>query len=232
MKKIVFSHIYTWLLLFWAIVMATTIATFLFIYTEMSDTISSITSAQVSDTNASSDAIDGKRTPDQRLAALKLRMILLLTGSVILIGGVGFLWVRLTSRKLRRPVRILSSALSRLSRGKLNETVTFDTSNEFSQIATGINELAANLQELLLYIWKQSGHCLEKIEHLEASTSSDDHQRLSRESLEHIRQLNKAVHDLREMAKAYVFYDVYLDGDKTMAINDPGNPSQEKESSK
>lgn len=232
MKKIVFSHIHTWLLLFWAIVMATIIATFLFIYTEISDTVSYLTSAHVSDKNTSSDTIDGKRNPDHRLAALKLRMILLLTGSVILIGGVGFLWMRLTSRKLRRPVRILSSALSRLSRGKLNETVTFDTRNEFSQIATGINELAANLQELLLYIWKQSGHCLEKIERLEDSTSSNDHQQLSPESVEHIRQLNKAVHDLREMAKAYVFYDVYLDGDKTMAINDPGNPSEKEESNK
>jgi hypothetical protein len=41
--------------------------------------------------------------------------------------------------------------------------------------------------------------------------------------LEHIKLLNKAVHDLREMAKAYVFYDVYLDEDKTLAINDPDN---------
>jgi hypothetical protein len=39
--------------------------------------------------------------------------------------------------------------------------------------------------------------------------------------MEHIKQLNKAVHDLRDMAKAYVFYDVYLDGDKTLSIDDP-----------
>jgi methyl-accepting chemotaxis protein len=225
MKKIVFSHIHTWLLLFWAIVMATTIATFLFIYTEISDTMGSIILAQVPDTNTSSN-------PDHRLAALKIRIILLLTGSVIFIGGVGFLWVRITSRKIGRPVRLLSGALSRLSRGMLNETVTLDTRNEFSQIAAGINELAANLQELLLYIWKQSGQCLEKIERLEDSTTSDGQHQLSPESVEHIKQLKKAVHDLREMAKAYVFYDVYLDGDKTLAIKDPENPFQNEGSSK
>jgi methyl-accepting chemotaxis protein len=232
MKKIVFTHIHTWLLIFWAIVMATTIATFLFIYTEISDTMSSITLAQVPNSSAASNVVEGMPKPDHRLAALKLRIFLLLTGSVVFIGGVGFLWVRMTSRKLGRPVRILSGALSRLSRGKLNETVTLDTRNEFSQIATGINELAANLQELLLYIWKQSGQCLEKIECLEASTGSDGQHRLSAESVAHIEQLNKAVHDLREMAKAYVFYDVYLDGDKTLAANNSGNPSQEEESSK
>jgi methyl-accepting chemotaxis protein len=133
--------------------------------------------------------------------------------------------MRMASQRLARPVRVLSNALSRLSRGQLNETVTLDTTDEFSQIATGINELAANLQELLLYIWKQTGQCLEKIEYLENSDGSENQHQLPSESLEQIKLLNKAVHDLREMAKAYVFYDVYLDGDKTLAVNDPDNPS-------
>lgn len=190
--------------------------------------MSSIALNQLPNPNASSNVVESMPNPDHRLAALRLRIILLLTGSVLLIGGVGFLWVRMTARKLGRPVRILSAALSRLSRGKLNETVTLDTRNEFSQIATGINELAANLQELLLYIWKQSGQCLERIDRLEASTGTDGQHRLSPESVEHIEQLNKAVHDLRNMAKAYVFYNVYLDGDNTLATNDSGNPSQQE----
>jgi methyl-accepting chemotaxis protein len=129
----------------------------------------------------------------------------------------------MVSRRLARPVRVLSNALARLSHGKLNETVTLETADEFSQIAAGINELAANLQELLLYIWKQTGQCLEKIEHLENSIGSENQHQLSSESMEHIKLLNKAVDDLREMAKAYVFYDVNLDGDKILAVNDPDN---------
>ncbi|MGD9007278.1 MAG: HAMP domain-containing protein [Desulfobacteraceae bacterium] len=225
MKKIVFSHIHTWLLIFWAIVMATTIATFLLLYGEINSVVSTMIMEQVAEEETSSNTASGIHMTEQRLAGLKIRIILLLSGGLFVIGGLGFLWMRMASRGLARPVRILSNALSRLSRGKLNETVTLETTDEFSQIATGINELAANLQELLLYIWKQTGQCLEKIEHLENSSGSENQHQLPSESLEHIKLLNKAVHDLREMAKAYVFYDVYLDGDKTLAINDPDNSS-------
>ena len=225
MKKIVFSHIHTWLLIFWAIVMAITIATFLLLYGEINSAVSTMVMEQLADGGPSASAASNTHTTGQRLAGLKLRVMLLLSGGIFVIGGFGLLWTRLASQRLARPVRVLSNALSRLSRGKLNETVTLDTTDEFSQIATGINELAANLQELLLYIWKQTGQCLEKIEYLENSGSSENQHELPSESLEHIKLLNKAVRDLREMAKAYVFYDVYLDGDRTLAINDPDNSS-------
>jgi methyl-accepting chemotaxis protein len=227
MKRIVFSHINTWLFLFWAIVMATAIATFLFLYIELISTINATATVQIANDNSSPTTFAGtsKTIAEQRLKGLKIRIMLLLTGATLAIGAFGVLWMRMVSRRLSRPVRVLSNALSRLSRGKLNETVTLDTTDEFSQIATGINELAANLQELLLYIWKQTGQCLEKIEHLENGTGSDDQSRLPPESMEQIKQLNKAVRDLREMTKAYVFYDVYLDGEKTLAIDEPDNPS-------
>ncbi len=205
--------------------MGTTIATFLFLYVELTSTINTAVTVQIDNANSSTPTAVSTSITEQRLAGLKIRIVLLLSGAIFVIGAFGFLWMRMVSRKLARPVRVLSNALSRLSRGKLNETVTLDSTDEFSQIAAGINELAANLQELLLYIWKQTGQCLEKIEHLKSSAGTNEQPQLAHESLEHIRELNKAVHDLREMAKAYVFYDVYLDGDKTLAINEHDNSS-------
>jgi methyl-accepting chemotaxis protein len=231
MKRILFSHINKWLLLFWAVVMATTIATFLFMYAEIADTVNTMASAQRTNTDPSSHTSHHPDAPNVGLAGLKIRLMLLMTGGILVIGGLGFLWIRIASRRLSRPIRVLSHALSRLSRGKLNETVTLDGTDEFSQIAIGINELAANLQELLLYIWKQSGQCLEKIKHLENSGGQKDLEQMPAESMMHLRELNKAVHDLRDMAKAYVFYDVYLDGEKTLAINDPNDPSDSDEPS-
>lgn len=231
MKRILFSHIYKWLLLFWAIVMATTIATFLFMYAEIADTVSTMVPTQGANTDPPSHTLPHPGTPDVGLAGLKMRLMLLMTGGVLVIGGLGFLWMRIASRKLSRPIRVLSHALSRLSKGKLNETVTLDSTDEFSQIAIGINELAANLQELLLYIWKQSGQCLEKIKRLENSSGQKDIDRIPSDSMKHLRELDKAVHDLRDMAKAYVFYDVYLDGEKTLAINDPNDSTDSDESS-
>jgi methyl-accepting chemotaxis protein len=228
MKKIVFSHIHTWLLIFWVIVIAATAVTFLILYGELAHAVNTMASVQITNENAISDTTVPLIT-DQWLTAIKIRIMLLLSGAIFVIGGVGFLWMRIVSRKLARPVRVLSHAVSRLSHGKLNETVTLDSVDEFSQIAAGINELAANLQELLLYIWKQTGQCLERIEYLQNSTDSTHQYRQLPESMEQINQLNKAVHDLRKMVKAYVFYDVHLDGEKTLAANDP-NPTPANDS--
>jgi methyl-accepting chemotaxis protein len=225
MKKIVLSHIGAWLLIFWAIFLGVTMVTFLVLYCEITSAVNTMASVQMANEHSttSGTAAVPLRT-DQWLTTIKIRIMLLLSGAVFVIGGLGFLWMRIVSRRLARPVKILSKALLRLSSGNLNETVTLDTTDEFSQIATGINELAANLQELLLYIWKQTGQCLERIESLQNSTDAARQPQLPPESMEQIKQLNRAVRDLREMARAYVFYDVCLDGDKTLAATEP-NPS-------
>jgi methyl-accepting chemotaxis protein len=122
-------------------------------------------------------------------------------------------------------VFVLLRALEQLARGQLNETVAIDTPDEFGRMGASINELAANLQELLLYIWKQTGRCLSMLEYIHNNPELRHDRRLTLESLGYLKQLTESVDDLREMAKSYVFYDVSLDGNKTHAINEPGKPS-------
>jgi len=153
---------------------------------------------------------------------LKLSLLLLLTSGLLISAGLGYAWYRISSRKLERPVRILLRALEQLARGQLNETVTIESPDEFGRMGAGINELAANLQELLLYIWKQTGQCLTLLEHIQNNPDLCRERRLSLESLGYLKQLSESIDDLREMAKSYVFYDVSLDGNKTQAINEPG----------
>lgn len=156
------------------------------------------------------------------LADLKSIMLLLLTGGMILSAGMGYFWYRILSRKFDRSVVALLRALEQLARGQLNETVSIDTSDEFGRMGASINELAANLQELLLYIWKQTGKCLTMLEHIHNNPDLRHDRRLTLESLGYLSQLTESVDNLREMAKSYVFYDVSLDGNKTLAINEPG----------
>lgn len=200
-------------------VILTTTATFLFAYVQVTRSVSDVLAL----TGAESSGVLQKG--HSQLTGLNIRLLLLFSGAIIVISGIGYLWVGLASRQLNRPLRTISKALSRMARGKLNETVTIDAPEEFSQIATNINELAVNLQELLLYIWKQSGQCLEKLDQLEADGISGENHPMSAAHLDHIQQLYKAVEGLRNMAQVYVFYDVHLEGKRALAISEPGHPS-------
>ena len=156
------------------------------------------------------------------LADLKSIVLLLLISGLLLSAGLGYFWYRILSRRFDRSVIALLRALEQMARGRLNETVSIDTPDEFGRMGASINELAANLQELLLYIWKQTGQCLTMLEHIHNNPDLRHDRRLTLESMDYLNQLTESVDDLREMAKSYVFYDVSLDGNKTLAINEPG----------
>jgi methyl-accepting chemotaxis protein len=158
-------------------------------------------------------------------ADLKIIFLLVLTGGLLMNAGLGYFAYRVLSRRFDRSVVVLLRALEQLARGQLNETVAIDTPDEFGRMGASINELAANLQELLLYIWKQTGECLSMLEYIHNNPELRHDRRLTLESLGYLKQLTESVDDLREMAKSYVFYDVSLDGNKTHAINEPGKQS-------
>lgn len=199
--------------------MLTTIAVYLVTYVEITRTLSAVYNA-LPESGTSSSVIDqGKHA---HFSGLKIRLLLMLSTALLVIGVLGYLWMGLATRQLNRPLRIISRAISRMARGKLNATVAVSAQEEFNQIATSLNELAANLQELLLYIWKQSGQCLIQLEQLEEDPAHNGDAHLTAAQLDHIHQIYKSVDSLRNMAKAYVFYDVHLEGEHTLSISEPG----------
>jgi methyl-accepting chemotaxis protein len=153
---------------------------------------------------------------------LRISLLLLLIVEFLTAGALGYVWYRILTRRIETSVDIILRALEQLARGRLNETVSIETPDEFVRMGASINELAANLQELLLYVWKQTGKCLTMLEHIHNNPDLHHDRRLTLESLGYLKQLTESVDNLREMAKSYVFYDVSLDGNKTEAINEPG----------
>lgn len=200
-------------------VMLTTIAVYLIAYVEITRTLAAV----YNPLPESETSIVIEQSKQVRFSGLKIRLLLLLSAALLLIGVLGYLWIGLATRQLNRPLRIISRAISRMAKGKLNSTVTISTQEEFNQIATSLNELAANLQELLLYIWKQSGQCLVQLEKLEVDPAHNGDARFTVAQLDHIHQIYKSVGSLRNLAKAYVFYDVHLEGEHTLSISEPGH---------
>jgi methyl-accepting chemotaxis protein len=202
------------------ITLLTTVAVSLLIYVHLADTWHLESMKE----DVKSKAVLHSNDPSSWFGS-EFGFILILTGGLVINAGLGYIWYRIATVKLERPVRVIQRALNQLARGQLNETVAMDAPDEFNQIGSGINELAANLQELLLYIWKQTGQCQTWLEHIQNNPDLHHDHRLTLESLGYLKQLSAAIADLREMAKSYVFYDVSLDNDKTQAINAPGQQS-------
>jgi methyl-accepting chemotaxis protein len=216
MKKFRFSHMRRWMLFYLALVLVVTAVLWALIYLGIVGILAAY---------APLAATTGGAAPNHlplALADLKSIVLLLLVSGLLLSAGLGYFWYRILSRRFDRSVIALLRALEQMARGRLNETVSIDTPDEFGRMGASINELAANLQELLLYIWKQTGQCLTMLEHIHNNPDLRHDRRLTLESMGYLNQLTESVDDLREMAKSYVFYDVSLDGNKTLAINEPG----------
>jgi methyl-accepting chemotaxis protein len=156
----------------------------------------------------------------------RIRILFLLSVGLFAIFLMSIIWLRATMRQINRPIHAIQHAIDRLAQGKLNETVMIESGDEFGQIGSGLNELAANLQELLLYVWKQTGQSIALLDQIKHKTDlPDQNESIVAEQREKMEQVVRSIESLREMAKAYVFYDVSLDGDKAIAIEQPGSKS-------
>ncbi len=220
MKATSFSNIRKWLWIFLLLVGLITAAIFLLIYFEV-NTLSSIMSRPES--VGSADLTD-------RWATLKVRVTLLLLGGLSVIALTGLLWLRIAWSRLNQSVAMIDRAVSHLAAGKLNVTVAIESADEFGKIGMGLNELAANLQELLLFIWKQSGQCIALLEKMEVHGNTGPGGNAAPKALSY-RQIYESIQNLREMAQSYVFYDVRLEGKHALAINEPGSSAPDAKSS-
>lgn len=216
MKKNGLSYIQKWLSIYLFVVILFTMVLFMVVYLEVTGTMTALGLGQ------GSGLVMGSETAASAFNGMRFRLVLILSGGVLACGVLGYAWMRLAVRKIGRPVRTISRAMSKLAKGQLNETVAIETSDEFECIGSSINELAANLQELLLHIWKQTGECLALLENIKNNPDMRHDKQLTLEGLGYLKQLSEAVEGLREMAKAYVFYDVNIEGTKTTAVNHPG----------
>lgn len=210
------SYIRRWMWLFLLIVVLTSAAAFIMVYNEISSTLDTY------QLEASAPSQNNAKAPHVGYSSIKLRILLLLTSGYLFILILSVVWLRSAMRQINRPLQKIQHAVSNLAQGKLNETVDISGADEFGQIGSGINELAANLQELLLYIWKQTGQCMSIIDQVRRNAGDCQEETTSRHADAQIQQLSESIRNLREMAKSYVFYDVRLEGDKALAINRPG----------
>lgn len=221
MKRVGIAYISKWLWIYLFFVLAISILSNMLMYhaaTRLSADVSHIARQQTD-----GGAVPTENLPDDRLHH-HLRSIML--WGIVTVLLVGLVLVRFTIHRLNRPMRAIRKALDRMAEGYLDETIRLDTPDEIGRIGAGINDLAANLQELQLYIWKQTGHCLDLVEQIRQDCPSAQSNQAPPAHIKRIAQLSVALNDLKQMVKAYTYYDVHLDGEQPHAINEPGTAQE------
>lgn len=151
-----------------------------------------------------------------------------LTGSLTLllctlIGGMLFF-----KRSILIPLGITGDIVQQMTEGHLNKPIQIKADDEIGQVADGINSLAINMQEVLLYIWnhtQQNGILLDHI----SEQLKDNPDSVSTPSgiKDDVGQLRRENEELRDIVTTFDYFEVKLEHEKM--VSDPlHDPNQSK----
>ncbi len=143
-------------------------------------------------------------------------------GILIPVIGIGFYFknVKVVNNNIEKAKKAIES----LAQGELGFTLEVDSDGELDQLKAGINDLSANLQELMLHIWQQTARSQRFLNLLETALRQAPNGFTEKgELLPHVRDAMAALADLRQLVTAYAFYDVSLEDERPVATNTEKN---------
>jgi len=143
--------------------------------------------------------------------AYRNRMIILLGMMVICFGSIIYLFVS----RVVVPLNAIEQAAKEISRGNLAVTFPRNPSGEIGALGEVMNDLAANLQEILLLTGTSAGNSLSEVETIEQVLTEGDAPCVQ-EIQERIRSIRKDLEMLSSLATDFEFYQTSFDGRKVV----------------
>jgi methyl-accepting chemotaxis protein len=147
------------------------------------------------------------------LEDFKDKLITLLGISILAFGLLIFLLVQ----RVIRPLQILTVTAKEISHGNLNVTVTVQHKYPMAELGGLLNEVAANLQEVLLLTFTTVGNSRCSLESMERVLELDSNSSINKEVLEQVSRIHKNLDTLSSIAKDFEFYQTHFDGQKVVA---------------
>ncbi|CAB5115935.1 hypothetical protein D3OALGA1CA_2271 [Olavius algarvensis associated proteobacterium Delta 3] len=128
-------------------------------------------------------------------------------------------------KKVIKPIDQVGEAADRIAKGQLGALAPIDDNGEVGKIAEHINDMAMNLQEILLMVWNHTGRNRQRLELMtEMLRQHSNGDSLPDEFVERLRVLSTEVEDLQRFVEAFDYYDVRLTCGKTLAASDRETP--------
>jgi len=148
-----------------------------------------------------------------KLETIRNQMLVRILTVLVLAGGAFFFFLK----KIVVPIHQMAEATRMMAAGRLDMTVPSSPRNEIGQIGEVINDLAVNLQEVLLHVWNHTSHSMELLsrinEKLMTGNSNGQPHRIE-EDVEDVRQTIK---EMRDLVQTFEYYDIQLDNGRILA---------------
>ncbi len=150
------------------------------------------------------------------LKNLQHRMILVMVIVFICIIATMFVFIR----NIVEPLDAIGKSAKRITDGHLDETIPIRCNDEIGQIGELINDLAVNLQEVLLHVWNhtcQDIRLMDNIAEIIHSQPGDIMPEKIREQFDFVRS---DIEEMQEIVKAFDYYNIRFEGDRLVGNED------------
>ena len=171
-------------------------------------------SAGVDEIPTASDGLVPSPCHVHREAETRTLLRQLLTGiliSLVCIIGV-FLFLMKT---MVAPTRRLAAISIQMAEGRLDAAVPQGPRNEIGRIGGAINELAVNLQEILLHVWNHSRGVTALLNQIREAPSETMLPGVKR----HAEEILREIQDLQTLVRAFACYDIHLEDGRILAAD-------------
>ncbi len=117
-----------------------------------------------------------------------------------------------------RPLDNMGKTVYQMNQGHLDEMVSVCANSEINKIGELINDLAINLQEILLHVWSHTGQdriLLDRIVKVCCTKSGGNG--IPEEIKDDLRIVRQDIEDMQNMVKAFDYYNVRIEKEKIIA---------------
>jgi HAMP domain-containing protein len=145
------------------------------------------------------------------------RMVLISMGFLFCIALGGLFYVNVA---VLRPLEETEKCARRFVEGQLDRTVPIRSDDEIGAIGQLMNDLAVNLQEVLLFTWNITDQCIGVLDRATSQLHLKKQESVSVELLPSIERTGKNLRKIRSMLKSFDLFDVNLKKGKALTIDE------------
>ncbi len=147
------------------------------------------------------------------LKKLQCRMLLVMLIVLICVIATMFVFIR----NIVEPLDLIGKAAQKISDGRLDESVPIRNHDEIGKIGELINDLAANLQEVLLHVWNQTAADIAILDDVYNELNTGLCEEISPEIKGQVKSVRQDIDNMQNMVKAFDLYNIRLNNGKVLA---------------
>ncbi len=161
----------------------------------------------------------GFPTIQEKLNRFRFRVTIIAAGAILISLILFYLFLK----KIVFPLDNIETVTRKMAGGRLDELIVLKEGGEINKIGEQVNDLATNLQEILVNAWSLSGQALHIVNVLdEINEKENENKVLSSKIKIHLNHMRQNIKNLRELVGGFEFYDLSLEEDTILSGKPPG----------